>query len=337
MSPALPNERVMYQTTPFVPKEHPAAPAIAHNAREALAGFWRFIAERHEVFIRRPLLKPAPPWTDDPILRHEKFTNVYRDLDRATRWLMVHVVEHTPLEPSDLAFAILVYRRFNVPETFTAIGGARARLTYHWPEARRVLAERKLARTPIFTGAFIISADRSGRMKYDQVIGDLEETAQRWPDAWAAMGYSKSLKQAHHTLTGLPGLGGFMAYECLIDYCNTGLLPHSLDEWVYVGPGALRGLRALWPQTMPREAPAMIRALADSQGESLQRAGVRLRGPRLTLENIENCLCEYSKYVQARAGKHTKRHYRGPQTKGEDLWQELPARFTGMAETRPDA
>src|SRR5258705_12327622 len=55
----------------------------------ALDDFWRFIVARHEIFIRRHLEHRQLPWTDDPLLQHGRYTEIYRDLDRATRWLVV--------------------------------------------------------------------------------------------------------------------------------------------------------------------------------------------------------------------------------------------------------
>jgi hypothetical protein len=34
----------------------------------AVLDFWRFIAERHRVFLRRTVWRLPPPWTVDPIL-----------------------------------------------------------------------------------------------------------------------------------------------------------------------------------------------------------------------------------------------------------------------------
>jgi hypothetical protein len=48
--------------------------------------YWRFAAERQEIFIRRIAGSP-PPWTADPILREFKFTNAYRASDRLSQYL----------------------------------------------------------------------------------------------------------------------------------------------------------------------------------------------------------------------------------------------------------
>lgn len=57
--------------------------------------YWRFAAERQEVFFRR-LSGSAPPWTEDPVLRAFRFTNVYRAADRVSQYLIRRVIYEGP-------------------------------------------------------------------------------------------------------------------------------------------------------------------------------------------------------------------------------------------------
>lgn len=52
--------------------------------------FWRFVHERQEIWRKKSASEPAP-WTSDPILRCNSFTNVYRELDRGTLYLQQHL------------------------------------------------------------------------------------------------------------------------------------------------------------------------------------------------------------------------------------------------------
>jgi hypothetical protein len=52
--------------------------------------FWRFVHERQEIWRKKSAGEPAP-WTSDPILRYNSFTNVYRELDRGTLYLQQHL------------------------------------------------------------------------------------------------------------------------------------------------------------------------------------------------------------------------------------------------------
>ena len=53
--------------------------------------YWRFAARRQSLFHRR-VVGSLPPWTDDPILKFYRFTNVYRAADRVSQYLIRHVL-----------------------------------------------------------------------------------------------------------------------------------------------------------------------------------------------------------------------------------------------------
>src|SRR3990172_7259840 len=83
--------------------------------------FAKFILTRHRVYLRREAGKPQP-WSSDPILQHFKFCNVYRELDRVTRWIAANWREPNKDHP-DLWFALVLARRcLNWPRTLSKIG-----------------------------------------------------------------------------------------------------------------------------------------------------------------------------------------------------------------------
>ena len=79
--------------------------------------YWRFAAERQEIFFRR-IAGAAPPWTADPILREFKFTNAYRASDRVSQYLIKQVIYAGDQNPDELIFRILVFKMFNRIETW---------------------------------------------------------------------------------------------------------------------------------------------------------------------------------------------------------------------------
>ena len=62
-------------------------PGAPLKPTEVYDSYWRFAAERQDVFFRR-LHRLPPPWTDDPVLRAHKFTNAYRASDRVSQYLI---------------------------------------------------------------------------------------------------------------------------------------------------------------------------------------------------------------------------------------------------------
>jgi len=103
-------------------------------------------------------------------------------------------------------------------------------------------------------------------------------------------------------LTDVDGLGTFLAAQVVADMKNTAGHPlhQAPDWWTFSapGPGSLRGLRAFWGRkiTPTGYQNAVAGAWAYTQPQlppSLQR---------LHMQDFQNCLCEYSKYIRIREG-----------------------------------
>lgn len=56
------------------------------TGRNRVEEFIGSIVARHAIYKARGA-EQQPPWTKDPILRQYKFCNIYRELDRGTRWI----------------------------------------------------------------------------------------------------------------------------------------------------------------------------------------------------------------------------------------------------------
>src|SRR5262245_21845606 len=65
--------------------------------------YWRFAAERQEIFFRR-LKHPDPPWTSDPVLQNHKFTNASRASDRVSQYFIRNVIYSGAFSTRDLFF-----------------------------------------------------------------------------------------------------------------------------------------------------------------------------------------------------------------------------------------
>src|SRR6266496_2497692 len=68
---------------------------------EVFDTYWRFAAERQNIFFRK-LAGLPPPWTSDPILERHKFTNAYRASDRVSQYLIRHVIYTGDQSPEEV-------------------------------------------------------------------------------------------------------------------------------------------------------------------------------------------------------------------------------------------
>jgi hypothetical protein len=87
------------------------------NTRE----FIKFVIARHAIYVARKS-KREWPWTKDPILRQYKFCNIYRELDRVTRWISANWRQPNQNDPDFWFAAFLARRCINLLATLSVIG-----------------------------------------------------------------------------------------------------------------------------------------------------------------------------------------------------------------------
>jgi hypothetical protein len=313
--------------------------------------FWRFVAERHNVFIRRVVKKQPPPWTEDEALAGAHYTNVYRELDRVTRDLITRVLEPTKhWDPADRLFQVLLYRAFNLPETYDIIAiNTGVKRVWQREKVQRVLLARHKAGMKIFTGAFLVNGlqgtGRGGQARWSQPGGKIRLWVDRLSrihrtrhQLMVQLAEAEGVREredprqgwlrAHAALKALPGFGDFLAYEVLVDLCyEPRVLKFTEDDWVNVGPGAKKGLLFMLKR-QPAVWEVPLTYLRAHQAQYQEAAGVQLQGPALTLRNVEHVLCEYSKYRRMKMEIRPKRTYQLTRT-NPDLtpWANLPERY----------
>src|SRR5258708_12726050 len=127
--------------------------------------YWYFAAERQAILDRR-VAGAARPWTHDLILQTFKFCNVYRAVDRVSKYMIREVAcSAEPVEPVDRLFQIVAFRTFSKIETWR---GVRAFLG-RYPTLEDLgsgsftaaLEHVKKVNDGLYTGAFIFCANNA--------------------------------------------------------------------------------------------------------------------------------------------------------------------------------
>lgn len=279
-----------------------------------LAEFWSFIAERQAVWHRRFVEKKPKPWSDDRIIRNTKFTNIYRELDPGTQFIVEEVLERGL--PYDVAvFNVMLYRLIGRADTLRRVGifDPKEYTSGRLDAKLRAIALDPSA-PPIFTGAYIVAAysNMGGKDKIENVSRLFEVIAKGLPKLLTSITLANTSEQVYKALLEQPGFGNFLAYQVLVDLryplrcwggTNT-LQRFSNDDWVSAGPGAMKGLAMLGVFDKDRHLQAM-RWLRDHQADEFKRLGLTFhawQGRPLDLANIQGCLCEYHKYHKVKNG-----------------------------------
>ena len=277
---------------------------------EIMDTFIHYLSERHLIFARREVGRPGP-WTDDPILRQYKFTNILRSNDRTTRWLIKNWYEpnrHQPAEVQVLNCGIARY--FGRIEFLEDLG---YQTSWEPQQVLEVAKRRFREKKPVFTGAYIITNQGMTDPKeevvvncflspYRNALSRLVEIAQR----------SQSWQSVSEGMAGLPGMGAFMTKEILLDWQLTPVLENCTDRltWTPAGPGAIRGLNRLQgePVTKGRTQAQALDTMKDLMYALSQRAeelpeSFPTIGKDFGVTDIQFSLCELDKYLRTKNGE----------------------------------
>lgn len=280
----------------------PLKPSVVYDT------YWRFAAERQEIFFRR-LEGKAPPWTHDPILAEYKFTNAYRASDRVSQYLIRKVIyrDDLPATADEVFFRVMLFKLFNKIETWEALEAAFGPLTsedYTFERYDRVLSKAMAAGDTIYSAAYIMPSggrdlghDRKHRNHLTLLERMLSEALpQRLADA-------RGMQQAFDLLKSYPTIGDFLAYQYVTDLNYSELTDFSESEFVVPGPGALDGIRKCFVDTGGLNEPEIIKFMADRQEREFERLGLSFRslwGRPLKLIDCQNLFCEVDKYSRVR-------------------------------------
>jgi hypothetical protein len=132
--------------------------------------YWRFAAERQNVFFQR-LEGHPPPWTSDRVIQAYKFTNAYRASDRVSQYLIRNVIYRSdlPRDTKEVVFRILLFKVFNKIETWELLQEELGPLTYYGYSFERydkVLSRAMTLGRRIYSAAYIMPS--GGSLGYER-------------------------------------------------------------------------------------------------------------------------------------------------------------------------
>jgi len=257
-----------------------------------------FIKERHAVYTRRAAGAPRP-WTKDPILQRYRFCNVYRELDAVTVWINENWRTPNADDP-DVWFAITLARFFNLPASLAAVGYP---VPFSPDRVERALQKYKLAKGGVFNAAYMVRSDPGDKITYvvRKVLTPL------WRDRAALRPRAgDNLELFYRRLLPYYGMGSFMVAQVIADVKFVPPLKAAQDWWTWAapGPGSLRGLNRVLERGPNARLYAdewimQLGVLQTKITPLVAQAGM----PRISAQDLQNCLCEWDKYERARLGE----------------------------------
>lgn len=261
--------------------------------------YW--INERESMRLRKATGKRVGGygWSADFHMGTVRYCNVHREDDKVTQWLAQHWRPkfHAPWE-------IVLARMVNYIPTLELI--LKEVLHTHTPHSALtlesvadIMVDERSKGNKIWTAAYTISTCGQAVDKIDYVMGVVRASQDIQTTDLV------TLAQSHRLLQGIKGLGSFLAAQVVADLKNTA--GHPLEQapdwatWAAHGPGSLAGLRAYFGKAV---TPATFSGYL-----SLCWGDVRSSVPEMHMQDFQNCMCEFSKYIRVKEGGHARNRY----------------------------
>lgn len=285
---------------------------------------YNFIKRRYVIHLRKDVLKKDPPWTTDQVLRDFRFTNIRREHDKESKWVIEHITSNPELSYEDKLLNVILFRLYNKHETAELISMPfKFSETLDWnPEWYRSLFEAALVEDPkrvFFTAAF-------------HTVGMKNTLKKVTGESYAPMRILKFIKilinkglvddikactnqqEVYQTLTDYNGIGRFLAYQFYVDMTYIDEFPFSENEFTVAGPGCVMGLNYLFEDRDGMSYEECLfwlrdnldRLFVEELGKDWDAKRVFWDLPEedrcFNIMSLENCFCELSKYIRAKDG-----------------------------------
>lgn len=259
--------------------------------QEYLDLFCYWIREREAIRLCREY--GQRPWTKDQILKAHHFCNVRREDDRGTIEIREVVTRRVGIGETHMLPAVYTLARlFNSANT----------LDIALEHGITGVKDYRAAGNKIFHTAYLVSTCGQSIDKVDYVF-------------WMMGKVSKlqvprvGLQAAQEVISTIPGMGSFLSGQVVADLRNDRyLVAKDLEEHVYwatPGPGSKKGLDFIFDERHKTTDLTFGRRMAELwKALPMDIIGMNIHG-----QDLQNCLCEFSKYCRYRDGLKGRNRY----------------------------
>ncbi|MBO0952896.1 nucleotide kinase domain-containing protein [Fibrella forsythiae] len=265
--------------------------------------YWKFAVNRNEIFTKR-LSDPFGPWTNDPILRDNRFTNIFRASDRVSQHL-INIQYSDSKEIKEIFFKSILFKIFNKIETYNYLEKYLDKIsasTFSIDAYDSLLTLRMANKQTIYSAAYIMpSAGNVFGYKYKHTnhLALLDKMLR--DNLHNKIADCRSLEEVYNLLLSYPSLGSFLAFQYTIDLNYSTITNFSEMDFVIAGPGAKNGILKCFTTLGDYSYEDIIKMMADRQEDECYRLGLSLPslwGRKLQLIDCQNLFCEVDKYLR---------------------------------------
>ncbi len=280
--------------------------------------FTKYVKERYRIHIRKDIQHLQPPFTKDPILKEFKFTNIRREHDRETKWLINNITNNDFFTYRQKLLNCIMFRMYNKHETMEIMGAPfQFEGVWHITDAKKRLVKYAESHPDylFFTKAFMTSGMK--RLLNDTFPKESfsPATVLRFCKKINENGFMRELMscktqdEVYNKLKSLKGIGEFLAYQMFVDFTYIKDFPFSENEFTVAGPGCRSGIDFLFKDKDGMTYEECLFWIRDNWKNIPDYFGLRnWFDPKeemidlkhydrvMNVMSLENCFCEFSKY-----------------------------------------
>lgn len=278
---------------------------------EVLEIFKYYVAERYNMHLLKDIQGKQFPWTQDIILSMYRFTNIRREQDKNSKYLLDMMKDHGNKMTPNMICNIILFRLFNKIETSQLLGDWVDFNNYDQEKVRQQLSNAPEGYR-YFTNAYLSSGMKKEFNKYfpdeSMRVMNIPNTLRRFgPKVYCAIKAAKSPQEVIDAFKSIKGISDFLAYQLFVDLTYLDDFPWSENEFVMSGPGCALGLSYLFEDNGGLTDEELLFWLRDNCPITREWCMEHMTDlpPEdrcMNVMSLENCMCELGKYMKTKLG-----------------------------------
>ena len=266
-----------------------------------------FIKERYEIHLKKDVQKLNAPWTTNEHFQKYKYTNIRREHDRESKYLIQHVSENQNLSYKNKLLNSFLFRLINNHKTFEKYSFPFDFNSLNFKEISKIKIEG-----PIYNTAFIVTGHSSVIKKQQGDSSVLSVIKFVKSNEKQILLKSKNQLEAYNNLIKINGIGKFLAYQIFLDFTYIKEYPFSENEFTKAGPGCVKGLDLLFSDKKNLNHEELLFWLRNNQIKVFSLdfnnlfSDLKEFDRVLNIGCLENIFCEFYKYCRSEVLNSTK-------------------------------
>lgn len=276
--------------------------------------YFYWISERQNIFWKR-LKGEKQPYSTDEIFNQNKFTNVYRILDRVSQFLISEVIYNgKQYSRKDMFWRILLFKHFNNIKTWNYLVANLSDVTASTSldDISKLLKDYMAYGGKIYSSAYMMTASFMKNPSIKKVYGitDTKYKHEAYMCIFKTVKKnglderlleSQSFEEVFNHLTTIITVGRFLAYQYTVDLNYSPLFNFSENDFIACGPGTIRGIDRTFnfKKKVPHEEVVhYLHYNFDYYMTQYELEFKPLYGRNPTKTDLLNCFCETDKYLR---------------------------------------